>query len=96
MTAVNWPQPLPPGMVILYHTTDHLQKAHCTIWLASLEYSEKHKTILKYQQAMATSTHEKMGFEIQIGDIIISPSPLWAKMEIQFERASLLSKDNLF
>ena len=45
---------------------------------------------------MATSTDEKMGFEIQIGDIIISPSPLWAKMEIQFERASLLSKDNLF
>ena len=83
-------------MVILYHTTDHLQKAHCTIWLASLEYSEKHKTILKYQQAMATSTHEKMGFEIQIGDILISPSPLWAKMEIQFERASLFSKDNLF
>ena len=65
-------------------------KAHCTIWLATLKYSEKHKTILKYQQAMATSTHEKMGFEIQIGDIIISPSPLWAKMEIQFERASLL------
>ena len=45
----------------------------------SLEYSEKHKTILKYQQVMATSTHEKMGFKIQIGDIIISPSPLWAK-----------------
>ena len=43
LTAVNWPQPLPPGMVILYHTTDHLQKAHCTIWLASLEYSERHK-----------------------------------------------------
>ena len=39
---------------------------------------------------MATSTLEKMGFEIQIGDIIISPSLLWAKMEIQFERASLL------
>ena len=45
---------------------------------------------------MATSTHEKMGFEIQIGDIIISPSPLWAKMEIQFKKASLLKKDNLF
>ena len=45
---------------------------------------------------MATSTHEKMGFEIQIGDIIISPSPLRAKMEIQFKKASLLKKDNLF
>ena len=39
---------------------------------------------------MATSTHEKVGFEIPIGDINISPSLLWEKMEIQFERASLL------
>ena len=45
---------------------------------------------------MATSTHEKMGFEIQIGDIIISPSPLWEKVEIQFEEASLLWNDHLF
>ena len=39
---------------------------------------------------MAISIHEKMGFEIQIIDIRISPSPQGAKLEIQFERASLL------
>ena len=33
---------------------------------------------------MATSIHEKMGFEIQVIDMSISPSPQGAKLEIQF------------
>ena len=37
-----------------------------------------------------TSIHEKMGFEIQVIDMSISPSPQGAKLEIQFEEASLL------
>ena len=38
--------------------------SHNCLTIVSLEYSEKHKTIVKYQQAIASSTHEKMGFEI--------------------------------
>ena len=86
-------------MVILYHTTDHLQEAHCTIWLAILEYSERHKIskIPKGQGYLyTTSIREKMSFEIQVINMSISPSPQGAKMEIQFEGASLLWKDNLF
>ena len=48
------------------------------------------KTIVNYQQDMAISIHEKMGFEIQVIDLSISPSPQGAKLEIQFEGASLL------
>ena len=43
---------------------------------------------------MASSTHEKMGFEIPVRDIINYYLP--QKMEIQFESASLLSKHKLF
>ena len=39
---------------------------------------------------MAISIHEKMGFEIQVIDISISPSAQAAKLEIHFERASVL------
>ena len=45
---------------------------------------------------MATYIHEKMGFEIQVIDTSISPSPQGVKLEIQFEEASLLWNDHLF
>ena len=61
---------LPAWWFCITQLSEHLLKAHCGIWLASLKNSEKHKTTAKYQQAMPSSRHEKMGFEIQVRDII--------------------------